>query len=93
MDAVCLLINRLHIEAASIRIRIIRLMKYEGLREECVRILYVLSVSTYQLTIQAMLMAVATYFASNISATINHGIGPNPISETGEEEREIERYR
>jgi hypothetical protein len=33
-----------------------------------------------QLTIQARLIAVATYLASNISATINHGIGPKPIS-------------
>ena len=31
-------------------------------------------------TWHAIDMAVTTYFASNISATINQGIGPNPIS-------------
>ena len=46
---------------------------------------------TYQLTIHAMLIAVATYFASNISATINHGIGPRPISIHLEEMKDTEK--
>ena len=46
---------------------------------------------TYQLTIHAMLIAVATYFASNISATINHGIGPSPISIHLEEMKDTEK--